>query len=494
MSAAVWKGDNRMERREEGEGVTKLLQSRTFKLKSRVSLSVCRSFKEPPLTLLCLPLLLYHILPTTMPTALPRKDSAQATWSQHPTRMPTAASSLRVQLPPSDFVNAFASSSSTTSGARPAQQQQRPSSSALLPPSRTQQQQGQPLVPPPPPQSSDASILAQGILEQRRKGQEILAWQERLMEDRPISREELKRGLTRISIPYWLQVLQERSIYGLCGYPRCRNRLEASASSASSSSRPGQYRISVSRRAIERDTSNEPGGRNNFCSPKCHGRAEWVRRWVLNPAASSTSSHRGASLVEDPAAARMRRIGEEQALLGGKWEAMTNRREDQWNEIELLEDMEDNGDLDDWEGFEGASSSNDASRDHQATSSREEPSSTSTDHPTAEPPGTPASTSRPPTSLLETLTISERTPAVARDFEATANSSSAPSSTARPSVLADDQDDRQTEDLEDWEIEVDASDDESEEEEDDEEQRAERRMIDEAMMLRDELRAKGELE
>jgi hypothetical protein len=54
---------------------------------------------------------------------------------------------------------------------------------------------------PPPPQTSDASLLAQGILEQQRKAKEILAWQEKLMEDRHISREELKRGVSGSRIP-----------------------------------------------------------------------------------------------------------------------------------------------------------------------------------------------------------------------------------------------------------------------------------------------------
>lgn len=137
----------------------------------------------------------------------------------------------------------------------------------------------------------------------------------------------------------------------------------------------------MSRRTIERDTSDDPGGRNNFCSQTCYARSEWVRRWVLDPFSRSGSSTGSAGAgvgagagrpvtrgnrLEDPIAAQMRQLGGEQALQGGKWEALTNLREDQWAEIELLEDMEEQGDLDAWEGF-GASGQAGASSDAEGS-------------------------------------------------------------------------------------------------------------------------------
>lgn len=226
--------------------------------------------------------------------------------------------------------------------------------------------------------------------------------------------------LTRLSIPYWLQILQERSIYNLCGYPTCRHRL--SSSGPSTTNPTPRFRISVSRRAIERDTSDEPGGRNNFCSATCHARSEWVRRWVLNPSSSvgdaDSASARGRDpVLADPVAEQMRRIGQEQALQGGKWEALMSRREDQWSEIELLEDLEDHGDLDGWEGFgntDGATQPEPLAKDgHTADKST----------PPTPPAATPTSTAAPQkssASRLGPLTISERDSSASASSQSTA--------------------------------------------------------------------------
>ncbi|PWN19812.1 hypothetical protein BCV69DRAFT_33152 [Microstroma glucosiphilum] len=354
-----------------------------------------------------------------MPTAVPKPGGSQSPPEQaaHPTRLPTASSSLRVQLPPSSFLSAFgnneASSTSQLSRSRPDQRARRSSGgsgTATPAAAGSSSSSSRPAGVPPPPQTSDASLLAQGILEQQRKAKEILTWQEKLMEDRQISREELKKGLTRLSIPYWLQILQERSIYNLCGYPTCRNRL--SSSGPATTNPTPRFRISVSRRAIERDTSDEPGGRNNFCSATCHARSEWVRRWVLNPSSSvgdaDSASARGRDpVLADPVAEQMRRIGQEQALQGGKWEALMSRREDQWSEIELLEDLEDQGELDGWEGFgstSGATQPGALSKEEDKMHKSTPPTpTTAANTSTAAPKNTAA-------SRLGPLTISERDP------------------------------------------------------------------------------------
>lgn len=131
-----------------------------------------------------------------MPTATP-----SSTKQSHPTRLGTAPTSLRVQLPAERFIDSFSNASTTRERAvQPRAQQQQPqqqrpqrsngsaaNGSARAGPSR------QPL---PPVQTTDAALLAQGIMDRRQKAKEIMAIQESLMEDRDISREELKKSVS----------------------------------------------------------------------------------------------------------------------------------------------------------------------------------------------------------------------------------------------------------------------------------------------------------
>lgn len=343
-----------------------------------------------------------------MPTAAPQSQDKKTEGGRTPShRLGTAPSSLRVQLPAGSFIDAFSGRGNGAGQGRNAQAG--PSSSTG---SRSGDASSDATARDaaarrlPPVQTSDAALLAQGIMDRREKAQEIVAVQESLMQDRPIGRQELKKALTRLAVPHWLQVNQERSLFHLCGYPLCRNRLDASRDEAAAR-RAGQFRISVSRRAIERDTSDEPGGRNNFCSKRCHSASEWVRRWVLEPGAadaggvSAGSSSRQGPLL-DPTSR------------GGIWEALIHRREDQWDEIELLEDLEDKGELDGWDGYGGGSGSSVDAHDKTTSAATPPPATTTTAPalpPTASlPPPHAATAASPaaPTSLLSSLTISER--------------------------------------------------------------------------------------
>lgn len=157
---------------------------------------------------------LRYIETPTMPAAVPSRSGGPSSGRPpatnaprtHPTRMPAATSSLRVQLPPGEFLDSFGSFGSNA--------EPRNRSQALVPaaaaqasddtPAAVAARDARPPNVPPPPQVSDATLLAQGILEQQRKAREILAWQQRLMEDRRISREELKRGVSRRKWMVWV--------------------------------------------------------------------------------------------------------------------------------------------------------------------------------------------------------------------------------------------------------------------------------------------------
>ncbi|CAO1623534.1 unnamed protein product [Parajaminaea phylloscopi] len=288
-----------------------------------------------------------------MPTAVPLQPGASASSSSsRPNasssgRLGTAPTSLRVQLPVhtsheagGDLLSSLlpgrsGASSSTSASHRRAQ----PTAPSSQPQSHL----------PPPPQTSDAALLASSVLAQQAKNREIQAVQESLINPpRPLLRSDLKRALTQLSTAHWLQVLQERALFGRCAYPLCCEPLAQPQRHRPSS----KFRINVARGTIEPDTRNDAGGRNSFCSEVCHARAEWVRRWVLNPnpGHSEANDEEGTDVI-DIAQAALRSARNEQALHGGRWEALTRRRQDQWQEIELLEDMEGNGELDGWDGF-----------------------------------------------------------------------------------------------------------------------------------------------
>ncbi|CAO1622147.1 unnamed protein product [Sympodiomycopsis kandeliae] len=317
-----------------------------------------------------------------MPTATPGPSA------KHPTRMGAAPSSLRVQLPAGAFIDSFSTSSNTNnnrtstrsvSQSQSQSQSRRPvnythnnddgNASAGPSSQRASSNTG------PPIQTSDATLLVQGIQQRQEKAKEIMVIQNILIEDRDISHEELKRCLTKLAVPHWLQINQERSLYQLCGYPLCRKRLPSERSRTA-----GRFTISVSRRAIEPDTSNDPGGKNNFCSIRCYSRSEWVKRWVLEPSVDTSQSSNNTLPLD-------------QAVRGGMWEALTHRSEDQWDEIELLEDLEEKGQLDQWEGYGHV---------------EEEPEQTTTKSTVIHPLPSSSATTEPPSSLLSSLTISER--------------------------------------------------------------------------------------
>lgn len=289
-----------------------------------------------------------------MPTALKKGGDGEASNSrQHAAttnhRLGQAPSSLRVQLPVAS--SSSATSSGQTSDLLSSLLPSRPSPASAVngcDPSSTRSASSRSANLLPPPQTSDAAFLASSLLAQQARAREIQAVQDSLIAPtKPLSKTDLKKALTRFSAASWLQVLQERALAGLCGYPLCSKPL-----SASQSQRPGgRFRISVARGTIEPDTRNDPGGRNGFCSDVCHARAEWVRRWVLNPGSARDDSQADQNgSIQD--LSDFRKPSTEQRLQGGKWEALTHRREDQWAEIELLEDLEEGGELEGWEGFD----------------------------------------------------------------------------------------------------------------------------------------------
>lgn len=165
-------------------------------------------------------------------------------------------------------------------------------------------------------------------------------------------RQMLKYGrtslqLTQLSLPAWLQVLQERHLAHRCAYPTCRKRPKKPHLSHSKTILPldaPRYRISLSRRTIERDERDDAGGENSFCSKTCWRRGEWVSRWVLNEGNSTRQVQRE---VSDEAFGSVIRdnhgLGNE-VEQGGRWERVMV--EEHWTEIELLEDLEERGEVD----------------------------------------------------------------------------------------------------------------------------------------------------
>lgn len=186
----------------------------------------------------------------------------------------------------------------------------------------------------------------------------------------------------------------------------------------------GRYRISVSRGVIERDTRDDAGGRNGFCSDVCHARSEWVRRWVLGNLAEGDEEAQyggeGGILAG--------RSSSSQLLQGGKWEALTRRKEEDWEEIELLEDMQDRGELDGWVGFDESNEASTPKEQDRPTQQLDQLDKRSVQGATVSPPARtaglvpanePITRSVPavappniddPASRLADLTISERTP------------------------------------------------------------------------------------
>jgi hypothetical protein len=249
----------------------------------------------------------------------------------------------------------------------------------------------------------------------------------------------------------------------------------------------------------------------------------------------------------------MRRIGQEQALQGGKWEALMSRREDQWSEIELLEDLEDQGELDGWEGFgstDGATQTETLVKEGEKKQQSPVDKSKSVTPPQATTASTAASQKAPP-SRLGPLTISERDPSASVSSSTATTTKETPlprrfhgsTSRARSSAMAgaaaatdedldsffdlgssaalkrsiqdvssklnatrldslpvagggnDDEDGLELQDEEDEEGDaVSGEEDEGLDEETRRARKEERRMLKEALQLRDDMRERGELD
>lgn len=200
--------------------------------------------------------------------------------------------------------------------------------------------------------------------------------------------------LTYLSRSSWIQVLQERHLSNKCGYPLCSNSprvpprgfnstpstsipTHTSNSSPSTSSDPSKpltpyaqaklaaskalpasaprYRVSLKNRSITLDDSESSTGPNSFCSDICHRGAEWVKRWVLKgstqDSGDESEEEEGRKIHVGSAKRRItgnelfkknrKREIKEARQNGGRWER--RMEEDKWAEIELLEDLEEKG-------------------------------------------------------------------------------------------------------------------------------------------------------
>lgn len=141
-------------------------------------------------------------------------------------------------------------------------------------------------------------------------------------------------------------MLQERHLAQRCAYPTCDKAPKRPHISQTQTVLPSdtpRYRISLRRRAIERDERDDAGGEHGYCSKACWRRGEWVSRWVLNNGESSRKAHR--DVRNESFGSKLRDsngLGTE-VNEGGRWERFM--QEDHWTEVELLEDLEDKGDV-----------------------------------------------------------------------------------------------------------------------------------------------------
>lgn len=224
-----------------------------------------------------------------------------------------------------------------------------------------------------------------------------------------------------------------------------------------------------------------------------------MRRWVLDPSGGSGS---GIG-VEDEAKAV------DQAVRGGMWEALMNRREEEWEEIELLEDLEEQGELDGYEGYGRGNVVGGVNGDGLTHADTDTTTTRGSNSPMRIPAPAPVAAPPPPTSLLSSLTINERrkgdptqdntsrphprnyTPHTTREQDDTFDSllSSGSASTLKSSIMQ-----QQPEDEEEDEQDDDEDDDGNLPVPEDPAKRAQRseeqRIFDEALGLRDVLRQK----
>ncbi|PWN37858.1 uncharacterized protein FA14DRAFT_19940 [Meira miltonrushii] len=253
-------------------------------------------------------------------------------------RMPQAHANLLVQLPPDELKQMAAN----PRAAIHASNQAGPSKWAMNEQDRNQ------YLPSSSVQMSDVKLLAESFQERRQKEAKVFMWQHMLIASgSQLERNMLKRALTQVSLPDWLQILQERHLAHKCAYPTCDKKPKKPHLSQRNSALPldaPRYRISLSRRTMERDERDDAGGQNSFCSNACWRRGEWVSRWVLNNGESTRKIQKeisdemfGSGLKDHHG------LGNE-VEEGGKWERVMD--EEHWTEIELLEDLEDKGEVD----------------------------------------------------------------------------------------------------------------------------------------------------
>lgn len=256
-------------------------------------------------------------------------------------RMPQAHANLLVQLPPNELKQMIAN----PGAAIHASNQAGPSRWAMNRQDRSQ------TIPPSSSSSvqiSDVRLLAESFQERKQKEAKVFMWQQMLITSgSQLERKTLKRALTQLSLPAWLQILQERHLAYNCAYPTCNKKPKKPHLSQCNSALPfdaPRYRISLSKRTMERDERDDAGGQNSFCSNACWRRGEWVSRWVLNNGESTRKAQKSISdEIFGNGMKDQHGLGNE-VDQGGQWERLMD--EEHWTEIELLEDLEDKGEVD----------------------------------------------------------------------------------------------------------------------------------------------------
>jgi len=104
----------------------------------------------------------------------------------------------------------------------------------------------------------------------------------------------------------------------------------------------------LSKRTIKRDERDDAGGEHGYCTKACWRRGEWISRWVLegnvanrheNEKQSVKANREFGSAIDDKSNGVGSQVDE-----GGRWERFID--EDHWQKVELLEDLEDDGQVD----------------------------------------------------------------------------------------------------------------------------------------------------
>ncbi|PWN48228.1 hypothetical protein IE53DRAFT_207116 [Violaceomyces palustris] len=255
------------------------------------------------------------------PSCSSSSSSSRPTNSQ---RLPGATSSLRVQLSPSELARQTSTQSykDQTDPGRTSTFLQRPRQL----PSPSSQGSSPSTVSLTLPPKSDAQLITASLLNNLSHQKLVLHHQEKLIVTPRNSLEFFKRSLGLFNLSTYLEVVEERRLSLLCPYPTCGN--------PPPKPRGGTHRISLGSRKVTRnrglgfgEDGDEHGGASHermwFCSSECWRRSEWVCRYVLR---ESVMVGRAESASASTAAE----------------EAEQDEKGQNWEEIELLEDL--NGD------------------------------------------------------------------------------------------------------------------------------------------------------